>query len=703
MFNFLSQRFKTWMVTLRFSILSIFVVLFVASILTLITITHVRFVDSMKRLSFSLMQQASTTAFNQVQNLVKNAELKSYTVAQLITLGVVNFQNDAELFSYMTHFIKNEIGQHSGIQTIAWGDASGNFIMSERKENGTIYSEIIDHDKKPPYHKSFTQNAEGKIIAQTSSNDFSYDPRKRPWYTAAVNATKPIWLGVYYYILTGHQGSGVSTPVFNKHGKLQGVVTFQIRLDNLERLVERVKVSKNSLVFIISAQGKVIAFPKENLLDRKELFNVSELKATPWIASSFDIYRKTRSKTFDFTWHHTKYLATYQPLLTSSDSKEKWLIGIVVPADDFISDLNQTHLITIMINVGILIFGIILVSILITRVVKPLKKITAEIIRIKHFDLDGELHVKSRISEISYIVDALTSMKKGLRTFQRYIPATLVRQLIETGEDARIGGVKKPLAILFSDIRDFTSIAEEVDPDELTPHICDYFDALSHIIVLNNGTIDKYIGDAIMAFWGAPQHIDQPALYAARTALRCIARSTELNKQWQIEGKPVLYTRIGIHLGDTIVGNLGSSERFNYTAIGDTPNTASRLEGVNKLYGTQIITSHAVYQQIKNHFVLRRVDRIAVKGKHEYTDIYELIAETREEVPYNLEMYSLTFEKAYNAYKNNFWEEAIGYFRECLAIYPNDTVAPVFIERCLYFKLNPPPADWGGIWQLHEK
>ncbi|HSW94486.1 MAG TPA: adenylate/guanylate cyclase domain-containing protein [Gammaproteobacteria bacterium] len=703
MLKFLKRRLKTWMVTLRFSILSIFVALFISSILTLITITHVRFVDSMERLSFSLMQQASTTAFNQVQNLVRNAELKSYTVAQLITLGVVNFQNDAELFSYMTHFIKNEIGQHSGIQVIAWGDASGSFIMSERKENGTIYSEIIERDKKPPYHKSFTQNIEGKVIAQTSTNDFSYDPRNRPWYIAAMTVKKPIWLGVYYYILTGHQGSGVSTPVFDKNGKLQGVVTFQIRLDNLQRLVERTQVSKNSLVFIVSTEGKVIAFPKENLLDRESLFGVRELSATPWIAESFDIYKKTRSKTFDFTWHHTKYLATYQPLLTSSDNKEKWLIGIVVPADDFISDLNQTHLITLLINLGILILGIILVSILITRVVRPLKKITSEIIRIKHFHLSGELHVKSRIKEISYIADALTSMKKGLRTFQRYIPATLVRQLIETGEDARIGGIKKPLAIFFSDIRDFTSIAEEVDPDELTRHLFDYFDALSHIIVLNNGTIDKYIGDAIMAFWGAPQPLDQPALYAARTALRCIARSNELNRQWHGEGKPVLYTRIGIHFGETIVGNLGSSERFNYTAIGDTPNTASRLEGINKLYGTQIIVSNAVYQQIKNHFILRMVDRVAVKGKHEYTDIYELIAETREEVSYDLELYSLTFAKGYTAYKNNYWDEAIDHFKKCLAIYPEDTVAPVFIERCLHFKFNPPPADWSGIWQLHEK
>jgi adenylate cyclase len=335
-------------------------------------------------------------------------------------------------------------------------------------------------------------------------------------------------------------------------------------------------------------------------------------------------------------------------------------------------------------------------------VVRPLKKITADIVRIKNFDLSGDLRVNSRIKEISYIADALTSMKKGLRTFQRYIPRTLVRQLIETGEDARIGGVKKPLAILFSDIKDFTTIAEQVDPYELTPHICDYFDALSQIIVLNNGTIDKYIGDAIMAFWGAPQHVDEPAIFAARTALRCIARSTELNNQWQMEGKPIFYTRIGIHLGDAIVGNLGSSERINYTAIGDTTNIASRLEGINKFYGTQIIVSDSVYQNIKDHFVLRMIDRVAVKGKQIYTDIYELIAETRDEVSFDLERYMVVFGKGFTAYKNSYWDEAIHHFRKCLEIYPEDTVAQVFINRCMHFKIHPPIA-WTGVWQLHEK
>jgi adenylate cyclase len=691
------------MVTLRFSILFIFVVLFVFSMLTLITISHVRFIDSIERLSFSLMQQASNTAFDQIHNRIQSAEMKSYSIAQLIKLNVIDPHDNAELVSYTVNFMRNEIEFLSGIQAIIWGDATGNTVMAEKMNDGKIYSEVIEDNKKPPTHKTFIQNAMGKMTEISVTHNFIYDPRKRPWYIAAVKARKTTWLGIYFYKLTGSQGTGVSTPVYKNDGALLGVVNLQIRLDNLQRLVEHTQVSKNSLVFIVSNAGKLIAFPKLNLINNETLFDIHKLKSTPWIAHSFDIHNEKHNSIFTFKYKGTKYLASYQPLLYSGESGEKWMIGIVAPADDFITDLIKTQLLTIVINLFILIFGITVVSILITRVVRPLKKITNEIVRIKSFDLSGDLRVSTRIKEIGYIADALVSMKKGLRTFQRYIPATLVRQLIETGEDARIGGVKKPLAILFSDIQNFTSIAEEVDPDELTPHICDYFDALSQIIALNNGTIDKYIGDAIMAFWGAPQHIEDPAIYAARTALRCITRSNELNKQWQAKGKPVLYTRIGIHLGEAIVGNFGSTERINYTAVGDATNIASRLEGINKLYGTQIIVSDSVYNNIKDYFVLRLIDRVAIKGKQEHTEIYELIAETRNEISYDIEIYIAIFAKGFSAYRNKNWDEAIQYFKKCLEIYPKDTVAPVFLNRCLHFKTQPPAAGWDGIWQLNEK
>ncbi len=701
MFSFLFEQSKKMVVTLRFSILAIFVSLFLLSMLTLITVTHFRFIRSTQDLALNLMNQSSTTAYNDITNEFKNAEIKSQSAAQLIKFGLINADNQTELTTYTTSLMQDEMRLFPSVQSIVWGDDHGNLVIAEKRNDGSIHSEIVSYTRKKHSHISIERDITGKILKTVSLNAFTYDPRTRPWYITAKDAEKPTWLGIYESQLTGYLGTSISTPVYKNDGTLIGVLNLNLRLDNIRRMVEETKISKQSIVFIVTDKDKLVAFPKLVQFNRESLLNIHELKSTPWISESFDLYKKNNHRSFVFYSNKQEFFATYRPL--STFGQEHWMLGIVIPSNDFINDLRKTNLITIFINLGILIFGITVVSILTSRVVRPLKKITSEIVKIKNFNLKNNKRIQSHIKEIGYIADALYSMKKTLRIFQRYIPAALVRQLIQTGEDARIGGVKIPLAILFSDIRDFTSIAEKINPEELTPHICHYFDALTQIIVLNNGTIDKYIGDAIMAFWGAPQQIDQPAVPAAKAALRCIQRSNQLNKQWQAEGKPILYTRIGLHLGDAIVGNLGSSERINYTAIGDTINIASRLESINKIYGTQIIVSNSIYQEIKDHFILRLVDHVAAKDKQESSYLYELIAETRNEVSYDINQYNIAFTKGFSAYQTNQWDQAIASFRECLDIYPDDTVATIFIHRCENFKSNPPPADWNGIWQVSEK
>jgi adenylate cyclase len=307
------------------------------------------------------------------------------------------------------------------------------------------------------------------------------------------------------------------------------------------------------------------------------------------------------------------------------------------------------------------------------------------------------------IREIQEIDDQLIAMKKSLRSFQKYVPSTLVRQLIETREVAHLGGSKKTLAVLFSDIEKFTTIAEKMSPDLLTHQISQYFDELTKVIINENGTIDKYIGDAIMAFWGAPQSIDNPCECAATAALLCIKRSNELNQQWQKEKKPVFMTRMGIHLGDAIVGNLGSSERLNYTAIGDTINIANRLVQMNKIYGTQIIVTQKVYEVLKNHFIMRKIDLATLKGRAESHDIYELMSFDKKTLSFDIDQYTDIFDRAFQYYQQRKWDEALALFSECLKVYPEDTVAIVFMNRITQFKINPPTATWNGEWNIIEK
>jgi adenylate cyclase len=353
-------------------------------------------------------------------------------------------------------------------------------------------------------------------------------------------------------------------------------------------------------------------------------------------------------------------------------------------------------MLTIFLSLLILLISIFIISKLASRIVQPLNKLTKETEHIKNFNLDGNIEISSRIKEIISLSEGLNTMKKGLRSFQKYVPSSLVHQIIRAGADAKVGGSKRKLVILFSDIENFTSITQKQKPAVLMSQLNEYLNILSECI------IDKYVGDSIMAFWGAPLKIKEPAKHAANAALKCIHVVSKMHSQWSEQGLPTLFTRIGIHLGDSIVGNVGSSKRMNYTAVGDSINIASRLETVNKFYGTTIIVSEAVYKEIKNSFIFRFIDKAILHGTTETAIIYQLLAKNKTELSFDIDEYNSMYAKAFVAYENSQWDEAIFHFNQCLEIYPEDTVAHIFINRCQTFKSNP-PAVWDGIWGFQAK
>ena len=257
----------------------------------------------------------------------------------------------------------------------------------------------------------------------------------------------------------------------------------------------------------------------------------------------------------------------------------------------------------------------------------PLHQLVMETEKIKKFDLKDDVHIRAPLIDIEKLVTAVSDMKMGLRSFQKYVPANLVRQLMETQQEARVGGKLKELTIFFSDIQDFTAITEHLPPNELTIQLSEYFNAVTNVIVTHSGTVDKYIGDAVMAFWGAPTDNPAHALHACRAALACRREIDVLSRKWAAAGKYEFKTRIGVSTGEVVVGNIGSDQRLNYSVIGDPVNLASRLEGLNKQYVTSIIISEETYQQCASEVEARLIDFVVVKGKVEPVRIYELIGE----------------------------------------------------------------------------
>ncbi|HYA41210.1 MAG TPA: adenylate/guanylate cyclase domain-containing protein [Syntrophobacteraceae bacterium] len=296
---------------------------------------------------------------------------------------------------------------------------------------------------------------------------------------------------------------------------------------------------------------------------------------------------------------------------------------------------------------------------------------------------------------LQYLAEA--RQKKWLRgAFDRYVSPEVVQSIVNNPSSLELGGQEIEATIFFSDLADFTSFSERLHPSDLVSLLIEYFTPMTNIILEHRGALDKFIGDAIMAFWGAPLPLENHARYACEAALAMKKSLAALQEGWRQRKLPLLKARMGIHSGPVVAGNVGSSQRFNYTVLGDTVNLASRLEGANKLYGTTILISEDTFRLAGPAFLSRELDMIRVKGRSAPVKIYELIGKHGEnELPF-LD----TFAEGLAAYRNRLWERAELRFGSIAAL---DPPSKTYVERCRLYKAEPPPENWDGAFTQKAK
>ncbi len=287
------------------------------------------------------------------------------------------------------------------------------------------------------------------------------------------------------------------------------------------------------------------------------------------------------------------------------------------------------------------------------------------------------------------------------KAFSSYVAPDVVINVLQNYDNLKLGGEKKRLSVLFSDIRDFTSISEGLSPENLVRLLNIYLSRMTEKIFDHHGTLDKYIGDAIMVIFGAPVWFENHAENACRTALDMQAALLEMNKENSLESGVEFRIGIGINTGNMIVGNMGSERRFDYTVIGDEVNLASRLEGVTKLYNVSIIISEETRKDLGSEFICRELDLIRVKGKTKPIRIYELITTTllSEQDEAVIKIFAMGLE----AYRDQRWDEAISFFNKILELRPEDGPSLLFIQRCKTLKLSPPNKKWDAVWNMKIK
>ncbi len=712
--NYLGNR------KLKFDILTSFFVLQVFTSCTIVFYTYQNNARTIVEYSDKMMNDLSDAKIDNIQFNFESIQTSIFLGSYIVRTPQEVAAADKLLLDYGIAVVR----QYPFLESIFFGTESGIFLQVKKLAPGATYRSsqtkllpkkasfavrILDRTKEQSVETWSYLDAEGRVVETEKLPEFqvTFDHRVRDWYTKAMQTRSQIWTDIYIFSTTQNPGVATAVPMQNNEGKYFGVIGADVPLESFNSILKDLR--SNGIFLVVTRKGEVVA----STLEEKPIRTVgSEIQLTTVDDFTNKIpslaYRQhilTGKEQFIFEHDNKKYVSVFRPF--EGNLFKSWLFVSIIPLDELIGEIKLTQQKTLVMSFMILLVSVGLITLLAQRISYPIVQLAQQANRITHFDLSEPKPVHSGISEIQLLQNSISTMRRSLSSFGKFVPRSLVRKLIDKGVDVRIGGKNKKLTIFFSDIAGFTTVSETYPADRLMVHLSEYFEELTSIINTTNGTIDKYIGDAIMAFWGAPNSDRDHALHACQAALLCQRRLLDLNRKWSFEKKPTLNTRIGLHTGEVVVGNLGSSERMNYTIIGDSVNLAARLEGVNKVYHTNIIISDDVFHLVRDHAIVRPLDLVAVKGKNLAIKIYELVALQGADpllVPTQEQLeFCRLFDRAFTHYQEQRWDEAIETFEKILHTFGKDYTTEMYIERCQYYKQNPPSIDWDGVHHLETK
>ena len=552
-------------------------------------------------------------------------------------------------------------------------------------------------------------NEDCSLVFERNMQTISMDPRKRPRYRQAEMNNGVTWTDAYLFKSTKTAGITVTNPIIQKgHKEPIGAVAIDFCIPDFKKLLkDHVKPTKNSDVRLINTKNEIIASTASD--DEAKIEGDKEIVLMPVTDTKDEILAGavkellgTRAvQTTYQTKDGTEYVATLKKL-----DKVPFSLIITTPQSDFIGNLKEIKLNMILMSVLTYIVFSAVILWLSRRISRPIVQLCKSAKAIGNMELENfPTQANSNISEIRDLSEAMNAMKSSISTFSKYAPKDLVRKLLKNGAKPELGGKAKEITMFFSHIEDFPSISERLPAEYLVLHLSEYFDELTKNIVHNNGTIDKYIGDAIMAIWGAPNDDDDQVVHACESALNCQRILERLGKKWAPLGKPFLPTKIGIHTGTAVVGNIGSRERMNFTAIGDSVNIASRLGGANKFYGTSILVSETVETRARNKVLFRTIDRIAVKGRQAGIVVFEPLGliQNADETYYKMMELCSKSKEAFELFQSQKFKDALKLYAEIKTTFPEKSasISPL-IERCKEF-ITHIPKDWDGVNRMKSK
>lgn len=716
-------------VTLRFSLtasLLLLVVLLSSAILLVTVLASRRMADDLSTRYLSeterSVEERMRGFFAPVADAVEYARAWSRK-------GVVDPRNPDASVAVFLPFLR----AHPQVSSIATGDEGGTSWRLGAEGAEYLERVVTAADAAAPAHfRAFTP--EGAFVrAYEEPNKF--DPRTRPWYAdarkeleRAGSAAKAsvVWSAPFVLNTSKLPGIAATVPFEDSSGGVY-MVTFNVMLERLSEFTAALRPTPNGSAMVLSAAGEVVGFPATEAFATREarVQLLKEINAAPAAGGAKPkeerLPRPAQLRSPMLVTVEEAFAAApsggARHALTLQVGGEPWRVAfrpfplgaqlnlwtaVMIPEDDFLSEVKAQRRQVLIVSGLALLLAALLALLLARAYARPLGRLAAESDRITTLDLSRGTPVTSHLLEVQRLADAQERMRGALDSFARYVPTPVVRELLKQGEAARLGGAVRRLTVMFSDVRDFTTISEGMSAQALTQHLAEYFERLMDLVAEHGGAVDKMIGDAVMSLWGAPAPHEDHAARAVRAALAARDWLVGFEERCRAQGLPPLRTGFGISTGEAFVGNVGAPTRLNYTALGDMVNLASRLEGASKLYGAPILCSQAVKDDAGPGFVWRTLDVLAVKGKREGVRIYEPLGLVGQVSSQDLG-FAEVWESAFASYLARRFDAALADLSMLRRERPHDAGVKRLIDLCQRYRAEPPPEGWDGVARLSAK
>lgn len=625
-----------WKFRLRPSMLGLFVLLALPLMVALVLITYTSTNEAVSRTAQAMAERFNAQVVKNIQQVIDPISSLSSSTAVIVASEQGYFRKDASWA-----YLKTCIEQNIDLRGAYFAYPDGSFRATYRADGRAVFfGKEAPADALWAYrwlqrgpqgqakdHFQFV-NAKGDVLEERII-EVPYDPRKRPWYEASVNKKKANLIGPTVFASSGQVGLTFSAPVY-VNGEIAGVVGMDMTLQSLGKFLNANRISENSLAVIIDRDQKVVATSSDDdalvKLDGQLLVPaLSDLRSSLPRKALASLPAKDHVGVFLFSNQEGKqdHLALLSPIPLKAHGD--WKVLVIAPRSDFLSDIvSNIGRITIL---GVVLLGlqVLMVWWLSRKIAGPLEALALQVDAIERLEINDAYPLqRSSFTEIDRLAQSVSRMSKALKAFAAFVPIDLVRGLMKSEKGLETGGHSRFITIMFTDLEAFSALSENRPSHELLQQVSRYLGTASRIIGEEFGTVDKFIGDAVMAFWGAPNELEDHAWRACVAAVRIQQEMDVMNAEWKKAGLPELKVRIGIHSDAVLVGNIGSIERMSYTVMGDGVNVASRLEGLNKNFGTRTCISKTVYRESGERLILRPLGDMEVKGRKSTIEVFEL-------------------------------------------------------------------------------